>query len=484
VRFEKTIELPVSQTEAFEYHARPGALNRLVPPWELVEIVRSANSILPGSEVLLRANILGKRLDWLARHEQYEPPRLFSDVQVYGPFASWKHTHSIAVIGASRCALSDQIDYQLPLGGIGKLFGSGIAAKKLDAMFRFRHRQTLEDLCFGKSLLSFTSGESKTVAVSGCNGLVGKSVCSLLTVLGHRVIKLDRSQNDRLHNGGLTAASSASGSVSNEKKIVSTTPWDPRNGLSRPDDLEGIDAVIHLAGKGIADSRWTESVRKELVASRVDATEKLASQLARLANPPKAFVSASGVGVYGSIGGSVADESFPVAKDFLGQLALKWESASSSLDICGTRRCFGRLGIVLDPRSGALAKMLPVIQWGAGGNMGSGDQYWSWISKEDAASAFIWLALNPACSGPYNFTGGAETNRQFTQTLASLLNRPAFLPAPSFALKLALGDMADTLLLASTNASNRKLLDSGYVFRCGSLKDALEHILGLKDTKS
>jgi NAD dependent epimerase/dehydratase family enzyme len=123
--------------------------------------------------------------------------------------------------------------------------------------------------------------------------------------------------------------------------------------------------------------------------------------------------------------------------------------------------------------------MLPVVQWGAGGNMGSGDQYWSWISKEDAASAFIWLALNPACTGPYNFTGGAETNRQFTQTLASLLNRPALLPAPSFALKLVLGEMADSLLLASTNASNRKLLDSGYEFRCSSLKDAISYILGL-----
>ncbi len=475
MRFEKSIELPVSQPEAFQYHARPGALNRLVPPWESVEIVRSANSILPGSEVLLRASILGKRLDWLARHKLYDPPNLFSDVQVYGPFASWEHKHSIVAIGTNRCALSDQIDYQLPLGALGKLFGSGIASKKLDAMFRFRHRQTFEDLCFGNSLSNFTSFESKTVAVSGCNGLVGKSVISLLSVLGHHVIKLDRSQDV-----GSTKAVSAAGAVSTERQILSTTPWDPRNGLSRPEELDGIDAVIHLAGKGIADSRWTESVRKELVASRVDATEKLASQLALLTNPPKAFVSASGVGMYGSIGDSVADESFPVAQDFLGQLASKWESASSSLEACGTRRCFGRLGIVLDPRSGALAKMLPVLQWGAGGIMGSGDQYWSWISREDAASAFIWLALNPACSGPYNFTGGAETNRQFTQTLASLLNRPAVLPAPSFALKLALGEMADSLLLASTNASNRKLLDSGYELRCSSLKDAIAHILGLQ----
>jgi uncharacterized protein (TIGR01777 family) len=393
---------------------------------------------------------------------------------VYGPFASWEHTHSIEATGTNRCTLTDKIDYQLPLGALGKLFGSGIASKKLDAMFRFRHRQTLDDLRFGNSLSNFTSGESKTVAVSGCNGLVGKSVCSLLTVLGHRVIKLDRS-----HNAGSTLASSSAGPASSDRRILSATPWDPRIGLLNPEDLDGIDAVIHLAGKGIADSRWSESVRKELVASRVDATEKLALQLARLDNPPRAFVSASGVGMYGSIGDSVADESFPVAQDFLGQLASRWEAASSSLDTCGTRRCFGRLGIVLDPRSGALAKMLPVVQWGAGGNMGSGDQYWSWISKEDAASAFIWLALNPACTGPYNFTGGAETNRQFTQTLASLLNRPALLPAPSFALKLALGEMADSLLLASTNASNRKLLDSGYEFRCSSLKDAISYILGL-----
>jgi uncharacterized protein len=473
VRFEKSIELPVSQPVAFEYHARPGALNRLVPPWESVEIVRSANSILPGSEVLLRANILGKQLDWLARHDRYEPPRLFSDVQVYGPFAAWEHTHSIEAVDTNRCVLTDQIIYQLPFGALGKFFGSGIASNKLDAMFRFRHRQTLEDLRFGNSLFNFTSGQSKTVAISGCNGLIGKSVCSLLTVLGHHVIKLDRSQGKRSPE-----ATATSRLASSEQPKVSTTPWDPRVGLLRPEDLDGIDAVIHLAGKGIADSRWSDSVRKELVASRVDATEKLASQLARLRNPPKAFVSASGIGIYGSIGNSVADESFPVAQDFLGQLASKWESASSILDACGTRRCCGRLGIVLDPRSGALAKMLPVVHWGVGGNMGSGDQYWSWISKEDAASAFVWLALNPACSGPYNFVGGAETNRQFTKTLASLLSRPSIFPAPTFALRLALGEMADSLLLASTNASNQKLLASGYVFRSQSLKGALEHILG------
>jgi len=475
VIFEKSIELPVSQVEAFGYHARPGALDRLVPPWESVEVIKSANSILPGSEVLLRASILGIRLDWLARHDRYDPPNLFSDVQVYGPFASWVHTHSFSAIETNRCTLTDKIDYELPLGAIGKLFGSGIAFKKLDALFRFRHRQTFEDLTFGNMLKNFTKGESKTVAVSGCNGLIGKSVCSLLTVLGHRIIKLDRSQDSSpITNTAVSILNSDS------RPIVSKTPWDPKNGLLRPEDLDGIDAVIHLAGKGIGDSRWSESVRNELISSRVDATEKLTSQLARLSNPPKAFVSASGVGIYGSIGTSVADESFPVADDFLGELVSNWESASSILDTCGTRRCFGRLGIVLDPRSGALAKLLPVVRWGVGGRMGNGDQYWSWISKEDAASAFLWLALNPSCSGPYNFVGGADTNRQFTQTLASLLSRPAFLPAPSFALKIALGEMADSLLLTSTNASNQKLLSSGFQFRSTSLEDAFQHILGLQ----
>jgi len=479
VIFEKSIELPVSQAEAFWYHARPGALNRLVPPWETVEIIKSANSILPGSEVLLRASILGKRLDWLARHDRYEPPNLFSDVQVYGPFASWVHSHSFSAIETNRCTLRDKIDYELPLGALGKLFGSGIASKKLDAMFRFRHRQTFEDLSFGNALLNFTKGEIKTVAVSGCNGLIGKSVCSLLTVLGHRIIKLDRSKDSSPTAKEFISNNAASLPNFDSRPIVSKTPWDPKNGLLRPEDLDGIDAVIHLAGKGIGDSRWSESVRNELISSRVDATEKLTSQLARLSNPPKAFVSASGVGIYGSIGTSVADESFPVADDFLGELASNWESASSSLETCRTRRCFGRLGIVLDPRSGALAKLLPVVRWGVGGSMGDGNQYWSWISKEDAASAFIWLALNPSCSGPYNFVSGAETNRQFTQSLAILLARPAFLPVPSVALKIALGEMADSLLLASTHASNRKLLSSGFQFRSNSLKDAFQHILGL-----
>lgn len=472
MKFERSTELPVPQSSGFTYHARPGALARLVPPWEPVEIIRSTGSILPDSEVLLRTHILGKRVDWLARHVRFEPPTLFSDVQIYGPFASWLHTHQFSVVDSNRCLLTDRIDYELPLGILGKLFGANIAARKLDAMFRFRHRQTVEDLELGRSVENIVGDSPKTIAVSGCNGLVGKSVCSLITVLGHRLIRLDRS-ND-------SANSEQSGSDGPSTRTpITRTHWNPQKGLTHPKDVDGVDAVIHLAGKGIGDSRWTESVRRELISSRVDATRLLCEQLSQLRNPPKTFVSASGVGIYGDTAESIVDEGCGAADDFLGKLATDWESASSSLEDCGSRRCFGRLGIVLDPRSGALSKLLPVVQWGLGGPLGSGKQYWSWISKEDAASAFLWLALNPSCHGAYNLVASAETNRQFTRILASLIHRPSLLPAPSFALRIALGEMADSLLLASTKASNRKLIASGFRFRNTTLKDALSHSLGL-----
>ncbi len=329
----------------------------------------------------------------------------------------------------------------------------------------------------GQLLAKKSSEEAKqtTVAISGSHGLIGDGIVSLLSVLGYQIIRLERSSSTKdIQTAGRNRASSSHSS--NTRSIV----WDPVRGLADPMQLNGIDAIIHLAGKGIAEQRWTEKTKLALTRSRINATEVLANQLAALPLPPKAFVSASGIGIYGNRSQDVLEESEPPSHDFLGKLAKGWEDASSSLSDRGSRVCFGRLGIVLTPRGGALAKMLPIFRWGLGGRVGSGEQYWSWIDYQDAVSAFIWLALDPVCRGAYNLSAGAVTNTEFTKTLAKVLGRPAIVPAPAFAIRAAMGEMADGLLLNSTRASGRQLLASGYPLRQKELERALQDMLGVQ----
>jgi uncharacterized protein len=315
----------------------------------------------------------------------------------------------------------------------------------------------------------------KRIAVTGSNGLIGSRVVSLLSTLGHHVIKLER---PKTHSA--PTSSTRSERIDSSERNIRSVVWHPQRGLDSPESLEGIDAVIHLAGKSIGDHRWTERVKAELTSSRVEATSILARQLSGLARPPEAFVCASGVGIYGDRGNRVIDEREPPANDFLGSLAERWEQACSSLSKAGTRVCYGRLGVVLARQGGAFAKMLPLFRFGLGGKLGSGKQYWSWIGHDDASCAFIWLALNPSCQGPYNLAGGSVTNAQFTQDLARALRRPAFLPVPGIVLRILLGEMADGLLLNSTRAIGSRLIESGFPMRQIDLMQTFRELLGVQ----
>lgn len=326
----------------------------------------------------------------------------------------------------------------------------------------------------------------KTIAVSGSRGLVGSQVVRLLNLLGHRVVRLARSPKlsgpsaIRAEASQRPGQAPQAGSVTTGKELDDTlqTGWDPQRGLLDPNELRSVDAVIHLAGLGIGDQRWTPAVKRALWSSRVDATQILATQLSQLPAPPKAFVTSSGIGFYGSCGARELNENDPVGNDFLAGLADAWEEASKPLSKVGCRWSAGRLAIVLSPEGGALAKMLKLFRWGLGGRIGSGRQYWSCIGLEDAAAAFVWLALNPDCAGPYNLVAESVTNVEFTRELAAAVARPAFLPAPAFALRILLGEMADGLLLSSTNAYGNKLRDSGYRFRHPTLREILNSNLG------
>lgn len=321
---------------------------------------------------------------------------------------------------------------------------------KIEAMFAYRHRVTRDDLTLKASL----GTRQLTVAVSGATGLVGAALCSLLTLMGHRVMKISRGQ----HGDHETIAA-----------------WGDPSELRK---FEQVDAVVHLAGKSIASGRWSESVKREIRASRVEKTQQLVRSLTQLDRPPQSLVCASATGIYGDRGDEILIEDSQVGDDFLASVASDWEGACEEARQAGIRVAHSRFGIVLSPKAGALQKMLTPAKF-MGGALGNGNQYWSWIALDDCIGAIAHLLLKDDAEGAFNFVSPSPiTNREFAKTLGKVLGRPALFPAPAFMLRLALGEMADDLLLSSCRARPLKLLESGYQFRFESLEEFLRYTLG------
>lgn len=457
-RIEKYVassSLPVSVEEAFAYHDRPGALNRLIPPWESVEIEHSDNSLEVGSRVVMKTKIFGVPVRWVAEHTEYDPPNRFTDTQVSGPFSSWDHQHEFHAVG-SYTSLLDRIDYCVPFGTLGRLFGNGKVHATLEAMFAFRHRITRDDL----TLQADRPTEPLRVAISGSTGLVGSQLSSLLTLIGHQVRPIVRSAS-----GDQTAIAA----------------WGSQQETAKFSD---VDAVVHLAGKPIADARWTDEVKRQIRESRVVKTRELCQSLAKLERRPSVLICASATGIYGDRGEELLDEESAAGDTFLAGVAKEWEEACQPAVEAGIRVVNARLGIVLSPNGGALQKMLLPAKFAAG-SLGSGDQWWSWIALDDVVGAIFHAITDDSLSGPVNFVSPEPiTNRDFARALAGVLGRPAIFPAPAFALRAALGEMADELLLASSRVIPNQLTNARYRYRFTDLGDLLRYALGRERLES
>jgi hypothetical protein len=293
------------------------------------------------------------------------------------------------------------------------------------------------------------------IAVTGASGLVGSNLVPMLTTGGHQVTKLVRG-----------------------KAGEGEAKWDPEGKFDvRP--LAGIDAVVHLAGENIAAARWSTKAKGKIRNSRVQGTRVLCDGLAQMPAPPKVLVCASAIGFYGDRGDEVLTEESAVGVGFLAEVVREWEAATQPARDAGIRVVNLRFGVILSPKGGALAKMLLPFKMGIGGRVGSGRQYWSWISINDAAGAIHHTLMTDSLSGPVNaVTPNPVTNVEFTKMLGRVLNRPTMVPMPAFAARLALGKMADELLLASSRVEPHKLQRSGYDFRQPTLESALRHLLG------
>lgn len=292
------------------------------------------------------------------------------------------------------------------------------------------------------------------VVVSGSTGLIGQALCKRLRADGHAVRTMQRQTSGQLESNSAAAAS---------KPSTEHIQWDPAGGLLDPQQLEGVDCVFHLAGRSIASARWTAAEKKRIRDSRVHATQKLVEQICQLASPPKTFIAASAIGIYGDREDQFVDESTPAADSFLADVVRDWEAACRPLVDVGVRVVHPRLGMVLSRSGGGLSQMLPIFRWRLAGRLGSGTQYWSWIALPDVISALVWMMREPSAAGPYNVVAPeAITNAQFTKTLAKALGVSALVPAPAWGLRLALGEMADALLLCSCRVVPQRLTDAGF----------------------
>ncbi len=439
LKYSSVVDAPLD--EVFAWHTRPGAISRLMPPWPPVQVEREAGSVRDGRAVLR----LPAGLRWVAAHQpgEYDPPHEFVDVLTSFPLSAvlpWRHTHQFAPAGQRATRVTNVVETPLP-------------ARVLRPMFAYRHRQLADDLAAQTRSREFCP-DPLTIAVTGSSGLIGTALTALLTTGGHHVIRL----------------------VRRPPRHAGERYWRPED--PAPDLLDGVDAVIHLAGASIA-GRFTPGHKQAIRDSRIIPTRRLA-ELAAAAGP-QAFVTASAIGIYGpDRGDEVLTEASARGDGFLADVVAGWEDATTPAARAGVRTVQVRTGIVQTPRGGMLRLLYPLFAAGLGGRLGSGKQWLAWIGLDDLLDIYLRAVTDPSLSGPVNAVAPAPVrNSEYTATLAGVLHRPALLPVPGFGPRLLLGgEGAREIAEASQCVRPQRLIDAGHQFRHPELEAALRHMLG------
>lgn len=471
--FEYVTHLPQPRGVVFAWHNRPGAFTRLTPPGMARLLSGPTDGIQPGSELTLLisqplvsalSGLVSAQLpaavptpklgvEWLVRHVELDPERLFVDEQVRGPFTSWRHEHHFTDAPDGGTLITDRITWELP---VPQLVAAPIATAELTKMFRFREQQLRADL----ALLDQLPSQSQHVVVSGASGLVGSQVTALLQTAGHRVTTLVRRPTTK------------SDEIS----------WDPQRGTidlsgARGRGIEHVDAIVHLAGESIA-GRFTEAKKQSIMQSREAGTRLIADAAIQLG--ASALVQASGIGVYGARrpAEALSEHSAP-GTGFLAEVVQRWEAAASSAVDAGVRTAFLRTGLALSGGGGALTPILPPFLLGLGGPLTRPERYLSWIGLDDLARAYLFALVTPQLAGPVNAVApNPVTHREFANTLARVVRRPALLPLPGVAPAAAVGrEGADQLIHTDQRVIPDKLIDAGFPFAAPTLEHALRHAL-------
>ncbi|HEY7262865.1 MAG TPA: TIGR01777 family oxidoreductase [Trebonia sp.] len=434
--------IDASLEEVFAWHRRPGAITRMLPPWQPVRLIQEASSVRDGEAVLA----LPGGLRWVAGHEphSYDPPRQFADA-LRPPLSvvlRWEHRHLFAPSGERGTLVTDVVDTPVP-------------ARVLRPMFGYRHRQLAADLAAHARARKLCA-EPLTIAVTGSGGLIGSALTALLTTGGHEVIRL----------------------VRRAPRHASERQWRPD--APDPELLNDADAVIHLAGASIA-GRFTPERKQQIRASRVSPTRKLAELAARSPGALRAFVTASAVGIYGpDRGDEILTEHSDRGDGFLADVVAAWEQATAPAAMAGIRTVQVRTGIVQTPRGGVLRMMYPLFAAGLGGPLGDGAQWLAWIGIDDLLDIYLRAVTDRALVGPVNAVAPHPVrNAEYARTLGRVLGRPAVLPVPAVGPRLLLGsEGASELAGASQRVRPAALAAAGHQVRYPGLEGALRHVLG------
>lgn len=293
------------------------------------------------------------------------------------------------------------------------------------------------------------------IAITGSSGLIGSALVPSLRRDGHDVVRL----------------------VRRTPRAADEARWDPDGGHVDVSALEGCEAVVHMAGAGVADHRWTDAYKQKIRDSRVRGTAAIAEAVAALGKPPGVLLCGSAIGYYGDTGERAVDEDAPPGEGFLADVCQEWEAAAAPASEAGIRTVFARTGLVVAREGGAWGRLFPIFKLGVGGRLGSGRQYWSYISLEDHLAALRHILTTQELTGPVNLTAPEPvTNREVTEVMGRVLRRPAVLPVPAPALRIALGEFAEDVL-SSQRVIPRRLLDSGFAFRHTTVEAAVRAAL-------
>ena len=434
IEYSSSVDHPIETV--FAWHERPGAFERLSPPWQPVRVIEEAGSLADGRAVIRMPG----GIRWVAQHGDYDPPRRFVDDLVSLP-VPWHHVHAFAPVGPTRTRITDAVTTPIP-------------APLLRRMFVYRHTQVRDDLD-AIAELRHLDPTPRTVAVTGSTGLVGSALCAFLSTAGHRVIRL----------------------VRREPRTDSERAWVPDD--PDPGIFAGVDAVIHLAGASIA-GRFSEQHKRAIAASRIEPTRQLAEAMAR-SQGPRVLLVASAIGYYGpDRGDELLDEATGGGSGFLADVVANWEAASQRAVDAGLRVVTVRTGVVLSTRGGMLKLLRPVFFAGLGGRVGGGRQWLSWIDLDDLTDIYARALVDERLVGVLNAVAPEPVrNREFSATLARVLHRPALFPVPASALGVVVGaEGVHEVACASERVAARRLEAAGFHFRRPWLEASLRHQLG------
>jgi uncharacterized protein len=453
--FEHRSFLDHPPEDVFAWHMRPGAFERLTPPWEHVRVLQRSGGIAEGGTVTLGVKRGPTELRCHLKHSGYEEGRSFTDEQAKGPLTRWVHTHRFEPGENGGCWVEDHVDWELPLGVAGQLLGGRSVESELRRLFEFRHRRLRCDLARARR---YGAGKPLKVAVTGSTGLVGRALCHVLTTGGHEVVRLVRGANVAPDGCAL---------------------WNPDTGLIERDKLEGIDALVHLAGEPLIGLRWNDAKKLKIRESRTKGTDLVSRTVAAMGRPRPALISASAIGFYGNRGNETITEQAKSGKGFLAGVCRAWERATEPARLAGGRVAHLRTGMVLTPLGGALGTMLLPFKIGIGGRLGSGRQYVSWIDHDDLIGLILHAIRSDQFRGPVNATAPYPVpNSTFTNTLGRVLGRPTVVPVPSLAVKALFGEMGTELLLTGARVKPALAESTGFEFFFPSLEESLRFQLG------